>query len=212
MIKNIFFDLGGVIITLQPEEAMRRFEALGVSDASQKLDSYSQSGIFGDLESGKIDMETFRTELGKLVGRELTHEECGHAWRGYHKEVPVRNLDTLLRLRKEGYRVILTSNTNPYMMEWAMSDAFDGGNHPLSYYVDVAYLSYKMGVMKPAEEYFRIVLDGEGIKPEETLFVDDGPRNVAAASALGIHTMCPKNGEDWTGEIYNVIDRIDSAQ
>ena len=41
----------------------------------------------------------------------------------------------------------------------------------------------------------------------ETLFVDDGPRNVAAASELGMHTFCPKNGEDWTSEIYEYLNK-----
>ena len=32
---------------------------------------------------------------------------------------------------------------------------------------------------------------------EETLFVDDGPRNVETAAAMGMHTLCPLNNEDW---------------
>ena len=39
----------------------------------------------------------------------------------------------------------------------------------------------------------------------ECLFVDDGPRNVAVASQIGINTFCPKNGEDWTKEIYQYL-------
>ena len=59
--------------------------------------------------------------------------------------------------------------------------------------------------MKPSEYFFSYVLEKEGIKPEETLFVDDGPRNVAMAAEMGIHTFCPENGSDWTGEIYNYL-------
>ena len=46
----------------------------------------------------------------------------------------------------------------------------------------------------------------EKIIPNETLFVDDGPRNVAAASQLGMHTFCPQNGADWTEEIFDHIN------
>ena len=49
-IKNIIFDLGGVILTLDPMQAVRRFEEIGVKDAVKRLDSYTQHGIFGDLE------------------------------------------------------------------------------------------------------------------------------------------------------------------
>ena len=79
MIKNIVFDLGGVIITLGQDEAIRRFEALGLADAHERLDAYTQSGIFGDLERGDIDAETFRVELGRLVGHEVTYDQCRHA-------------------------------------------------------------------------------------------------------------------------------------
>lgn len=205
MIKNIVFDLGGVIITLSQDEAIRRFEALGLQDARQRLNAYTQSGIFGDLEAGKIDAETFRVELSKLVGREVTYEECRHAWLGYCKELPQRNLDCLKRLRQEGYRVILLSNTNPFMMSWALSPDFDGQGHSLEDYMDALYLSYKCRVMKPSPEFFRQVLLGEQIMPEETLFVDDGPRNVAAASQMGIYTYCPENGADWTKEVLEKV-------
>ena len=205
MIKNILFDLGGVIITLDQEQAIRRFEALGLKDARQRLDPYQQSGIFGDLEEGKITAEDFRTELGRLIGREVSFDECRHAWLGYCKEVPRRNLDALLRLRQEGYRVLLLSNTNPYMMSWVLSPDFDGQGHSLEHYMDHCYLSYQIGAMKPSTEFFHRVLMAEHTAPSETLFVDDGPRNVAVASQMGIRTFCPENGADWTTEIYNFL-------
>ena len=67
MIKNIVFDLGGVIMTIDQSEAVRRFKALGLEDAEARLDPYTQSGIFGELEEGKITAEDFRRELGALV-------------------------------------------------------------------------------------------------------------------------------------------------
>ena len=205
MIRTVLFDFGGVIVTLDPKQAERRFEALGLENAGQRLDSYTQSGIFGDLEAGAISADEFRVELGKLVGREVTHEECAYAWQGYVKELPQRNLDLLQRLRTEGYRVLLLSNTNPYMMEWAESSRFDGQGHTVSYYFDACYLSYRMKMMKPAESIFREVLRREQTFASEVLFVDDGPRNVMVASQLGIRTLCPENGADWTKEIYEYL-------
>ncbi len=205
VIKNIVFDLGGVIMTLDPAEALRRFKALGLSDAERYLDSYTQSGIFGNLEEGKITAEDFRSKLSSLTGHELTFDECRHAWLGYRKDVPQRNLDLLKELRAKGYRLILLSNTNPFMMDWALSSEFDGKGSSLNDYFDALYLSYRLGIMKPAPDFFRQVLDNENILPEETLFVDDGPRNVEAAGKLGIITMCPDNGSDWTGELRSLL-------
>lgn len=205
VIKNIVFDLGGVIMTLDPAEALRRFKALGLSDAERYLGAYTQSGIFGNLEEGKITAEDFRSKLSSLTGHELTFDECKHAWLGYRKDVPQRNLDLLKELRAKGYRLILLSNTNPFMMDWALSSEFDGKGSSLNDYFDALYLSYRLGIMKPAPDFFRQVLDNENILPEETLFVDDGPRNVEAAGKLGFITMCPDNGSDWTGELRSLL-------
>ena len=53
--------------------------------------------------------------------------------------------------------------------------------------------------------FFQIVLDGEGIDPAETLFLDDGQRNVESAAALGIKTYLVENGSDWTKAIYDFL-------
>lgn len=207
MIKTILFDMGGVIITLDQPEARRRFEALGLSNAAAMLDAYTQQGLFGDVESGRITDEEFRQQLGELCGRELTWEQCQHAWLGYMGGVPQRNLIALEQLKSEGYRVVLLSNTNPFMMDYVLSARFDGHPDGLAHYLDAIYMSYKCGVMKPDETFFRKVLAAEKIIPDETLFLDDGPRNVAAASQLGIHTYLVDNGEDWTQHIYEYLEK-----
>ena len=76
MIKNLIFDLGGVIMTIDQSEALRRFKETGLTDAETYLDPYTQSGIFGDVEEGKITAEEFRAELSRIIGRELTFDEC----------------------------------------------------------------------------------------------------------------------------------------
>lgn len=205
MIKTIIFDLGGVILTLSQPQAIERFKALGLRDAEKHLDAYTQSGIFGKLELGEIDAETFRKELEAMVGHALTPAQCRHAWLGYCLEVPERNLRALTRLREEGYRLLLLSNTNPYMMSWVLSREFDGKGHSLEDYMDVCYMSYKMKMMKPDKRIFLEVMDRERLKPEETLFVDDGIRNTEVAKSVGLHVFCPLNGADWTTEIYNYL-------
>ena len=200
-INNIAFDLGGVVLALSYENAIRRFEEIGLRDARQHLDAFHQHGIFGDLESGRITADEFRVELSKIIGRELTADECFYAWHGYVESVPQRNLDMLLQLRQQGYKVCLLSNTNPYMMQWARSAEFDGIGHSLNYYFDALYLSYECKVMKPKAEIFQMMLEGQNATAAETLFIDDSPANCAAAEALGIKTLCPQNNEDWTGKL-----------
>ena len=59
MVKNIIFDFGGVIIHLQPDEAIRRFEALGILDARQQMNIFGQTGIFGQVEKGEVTTDEF---------------------------------------------------------------------------------------------------------------------------------------------------------
>lgn len=206
-IRNIAFDLGGVVLALSLEGAIRTFEKMGVSDARQRLDAFQQKGVFADLEAGRISMEEFRIEMCHLTGKEITLQDSFDAWHGYVDHVPQQNLDTLLRLRQKGYKVCLLSNTNPFMTMWTESQEFDGHGHPISHYFDKLYLSYECGVMKPAPEIFHMMLKGQDAKPEETLFIDDSETNVKVAQSLGIHTLCPHNNEDWTifPEILNLI-------
>ena len=204
-IKNIAFDLGGVVIALSYEQAVRRFEKIGLKDARQHLDAFHQRGIFGDLERGIITTEEFRIELGKLIGREVTYDECLYAWHGYVEYVPQKNLQMLLKLRQLGYKVCLLSNTNPFMMQWAMSNEFDGNGHSMDYYFDNLYLSYKYKYMKPSPEIFKIMLEGQQSSAEETLFIDDGQKNVEAAKELGMKTLFPENNEDWTMPLAKLL-------
>lgn len=211
-ITTIAFDLGGVIITIDNDEPVRRFKELGALDADQLLDPYVQAGFFGDLEHGKISEEAFRQQLSKHVGRELSWEQCQYAWKGYAKAVPHAALNGLLRLRESGYRLILVSNTNGFMQAWADSAEFSDDGHPLSYYFDRMYRSYEMGEMKPDDGFFRYVLREEQKQAGEILFVDDSPRNCAAADRLGFKTYCPRNGEDWTAGVMQALDEADREE
>lgn len=104
--------MGGVIITLDENEAGKRFIELGMKEFAEKMDPYKQVGLNGQLEEGKISEEEYRREVCKKIGREVTFEELQHCWLGYMKGIPERNLVTLRNLKKLGYRVILLSNTN----------------------------------------------------------------------------------------------------
>lgn len=197
-IKNIAFDLGGVVIALNLEQAIQAFERIGLKDARQQLDAYKQKGLFADLESGKITAEEFRVGLSEQVGHEVTAQDCFDIIHCFVDHVPQRHLEVIQQIRKKGYKVCLLSNTNPIMMEWVRSAAFDGQGHSIDYYFDRLYLSYECGVMKPSPEIFQMMLQGQGARPEETLFIDDSQKNVEVAASLGIRTLCPKNNEDWT--------------
>ena len=202
---HVVFDLGGVVFRLDKSIAIQRFKEIGVTHVEEYLDDYAQKGIFGDLEAGKLNAERYRDALSRSVGKDLTMEQLVYAWTGYAAELYQRNFDALLRLRREGFPVSLLSNTNPFMMQWARSTAFDGNGHGLDYYFDRLYLSYEMQMMKPSPDIFRAMIAGEKTNPGNILFVDDSARNCEAAAALGIKTLNPVNGGDWRPDVSSIL-------
>lgn len=46
------------------------------------------------------------------------------------------------------------------------------------------------GILKPDPRIYEVLIGRAGLKPERTLFIDDSPRNVDAAAALGFHVHC----------------------
>ena len=207
MVKTLIFDFGGVIATISRDKAVAAFTRIGLNDADARLDKYHQSGIFQALEEGKLDEIGFRTELGRLCNRELSFEEVKKAWLGFFVEVPPAILKYLEELKKE-YRILILSNTNPYVMSWACSTEFSSERKPLTHYADRLYLSYQIGYTKPAPEIFRHLIDDSGICPEEALFVDDGASNVKKGEAFGFHTFCPANGSDWRSDLSALLQRL----
>ena len=204
-IKTIIYDYGGVIMTSAQDEAVRRFCELGIGPELMPLDKYNQTGVFLAFEEGKITADEFRDELNRRSGCQLTHDDYRWACLGYVGDIPTRNLELFRHLRQQGYRQLLLSNTNPYMMSWAMSSDFDGEGKALSDYLDECYCSYALRMLKPDSAIFQYVIDREHITPETSIFVDDNVRNIQAARDMGFHTLQPVNGEDWTGSLLAML-------
>ena len=204
MIKNIRFDFGGVLTTIDTSRAIEKFKALGLKDAENYLNSYKQTGIFFQLEDGAIDADTFVSELGKLCGREISYDEALDAWMGFIVNVQVEFMEYLQTLRGK-YRLGVLSNTNPFLQGWARSEKFTDEGKRLDDYFDELYLSYLMKCSKPGKEIYLKMLNDGNMLPHETLFVDDGAKNIEAAEAVGIRTLKAVNGEDWREELEKIL-------
>lgn len=210
MIRNIAFDFGGVIVDLDREEAVQAFIRLGLENADRILDKYHQTGIFQELEEGKLSEESFREKLGILCGKTLEREEVRQAWMGFVSGMDIRKLDYIAQLRQRGYRTFLLSNTNPYLMDyWARTPQFTPQGNSIDAYFDKLYLSFEMGCMKPEPEIFRQMIKDAQIRPEETLFIDDSTSNITAGKNAGLQTFQPENASDWREEVEELLARID---
>lgn len=205
MIKTLVFDLGGVVITLDPDEAMRRFEQLGIKDARKQMGVYGQTGIFLQVENGSIDTDEFCHQLA--IQADVPHcsyEQAQWAWLGFVKEVPAQRLENLLAL-KENYNVLLLSNTNPFIMDWARSASFSSDGHSIEHYFHRTFCSYELHDYKPSASIFRKMLAEMGLKAEECVFVDDGLKNVEASKGVGMHGLLVEKDADWMDSLQALL-------
>lgn len=195
-IKNVIFDFGGVLVDLDKPRCLEAFARLGFPQAAGWVDAYSQQGIFGQLESGDITPETFCREVRTLTACQADDEQLWQAWNSFLVGIPVWRIQALLDLRKR-YRLFLLSNTNEPHWQHACAHFFPYQGLKVEDYFEKIFLSYELHQTKPGTDIFCTVLQQAGIRPEESLFIDDAEANCATARSLGIHTYCPVPGEDW---------------
>lgn len=195
-IKILLFDFGGVVVDIDRDRAVKRFEEIGVEQADSLLDAYKQNGIFLQIEEGIINPLEFYDALCKLAGKNIPSDKIDYAWMGFFPSVNQERLDFINELRKE-YRVCLLSNTNPIIMGWARSAKLSQKGEPLDYYFDKLYLSYQMGMVKPSKEIFEEIIKSENISPSQIMFFDDGPANIEMAESLGYKAQLVKEGQDF---------------
>ena len=208
MIKDIVFDFGGVLTTIDTERALQRFRDLGVEEPEQYINSYCQKGPFFELENGDIDAEEFCRRLGQICNREITFEQAKEAWLGFLVEIHTTLLEHLQTLRGS-YRLSVLSNTNPFIQSWALTKDFTPVGKSLADYFDMLFFSYRMHCSKPSREIYCKMLANGGMRAEETLFVDDSTKNIEAAKEVGIRTLLVENGEDWREKLSNALAKYE---
>ena len=110
-IKNIIFDLGGVIINIDRQRCIEAFKAIGVKEVSDYVDDSRQEDIFHELEIGAIRPEEFCEQVRIKSKCNITDQQIAEAWNAMLKDIPVKRLERLLQLR-DRYMIYLLSNTN----------------------------------------------------------------------------------------------------
>lgn len=182
--KNLMFDLGGVIMEIERRRAVDALAAIGLTDANEMLGEYGQQGIFLELELGNVTPEEWRAELRRHINGNVSDAEIDNAFMQFLIGIPVARLKELEELRHD-YRIYLLSNTNKVMWEDKIRDEFQKDGHDMAYYFDGIIPSFEEHCYKPDAAIFLRAAEKFGIKPEETIFFDDSLANVEAAKALG---------------------------
>lgn len=187
-IKNIIFDLGGVIINLDMPATTQAFIMLAQKYKVTQTDFHAEHLVFKEFEVGAISSETFRSTIKKLLHKDISDAEVDFAWNAMLLDIPAERL-ALLSALKNNYNTFLFSNTNAIHYNAFNKILFDAhGHHTLDIFFHKAYYSHIMGKRKPNAEGFLQILNENNLHPAETLFLDDTQMHLDGAAQLGIHT------------------------
>jgi glucose-1-phosphatase len=188
-IKNIIFDLGNVILDISYQATIDEFKKLGIENFQEIFSKASQNSIADDIETGKISEEDFIAYLLPLCAPNTTHQQVIDAWNAIILSFPLRRLQILQQLQLH-YNLFLLSNTNSIHEKYYNNLLNQTvGYSTLAVFFDKIYLSHRIGYRKPDAMAWKIILEQNNLKPEETLFLDDSPQHIEAANQLGIHTI-----------------------
>lgn len=197
-IKNILFDLGGVLYHIDYGITIKAFEKLGIKNFHKHFSQQQQNNLFDQLETGKISNTDFIKEM-KVLLPNCTKEEIINAWNGLLIGIPKENIQLLKDLSKQ-YRLFLLSNTNLIHMNQINKLLYKDYNlKSLDPLFDKIYLSHQIGMRKPNRETFEWVLKDAGILAHETLFIEDSIQHIKGANKVGIRTQLWNSNEPFKG-------------
>lgn len=207
MIKNLLFDMGGVVFRQDTNEAFRRFREAGIPNVEDFMGKYGQKDFFLDIETGQIDADEFCRRMAQVAGRDsVSFAEAQHCWLGFFIDAPEERLDNLIALRRN-YHVCLLSNTNPFIMDFTRSPRFSASGRTINECFDTQFCSYEMKAYKPHRDIFEKALQTDGMQADECVFLDDSARNLETAAQLGMHTILVESNQDWMPALEDLLHR-----
>lgn len=188
-IKNIIFDLGGVILNIDYNRTVLAFEQLGVAQFQNLFSKKQQNDFFDKWETGKISSSEFVQSIKSEYNLKCSDADIINAWNSMIIDFPLRRLQILQQLQLH-YNIYLLSNTNA-IHEEAFNKlllATCGLSH-IGLLFDKIYLSHRIGLRKPDTSVFEYVINDNQFILEETLFIDDSIQHIDSANRVGLRTI-----------------------
>ncbi len=187
-LKNIIFDLGGVLLDIDYQQTKKAFEDLGFDEFEKMYSQYSADAVFAQLETGAISNTVFYDIMIRRSGGRIPQQSISNAWNAMLLEFREETLFFLESLAGK-YSLYLLSNTNAIHLA-AFEEIFTAqtGKASLNNYFTKAYYSHEVGLRKPNEDIFEFILEDAGIEASESLFIDDSYNNIQTADRLGFKT------------------------
>jgi putative hydrolase of the HAD superfamily len=197
MVNTIFFDIGGVLLSIHPERTIKQLSTLTNLTEEEIIAAFPEDAHHR-YERGEItDSDFYRAVKRELpVSDNLTEEQFWKAWSllvGEETEV-VKIMNHLT----SKCPVWLLSNTNPYHIleeeRFKLFDKITGGIY-----------SYEVGSRKPEEDIYLKALEIAGTIAEKSLFIDDLIENVEKARSLNMNAIHYKSIDDLHEKLDNFL-------
>jgi len=200
-IKAVIFDLGGVLVRTEFPEVRQRLEKkLGFPPGT--VDRAVWGGEDWELaQVGRISYEEYWRRVGTALGFSTPQEIADFRREYFSGDCLDQELVSLIKELRPRYRVGLLSNAPDKLEtwledEWGITDLFDA----------IVY-SAKAGAAKPDQSMFHLILQQLDVAPSESLFIDDYPRNIDAALALGMQAILFTNTKALREELQGNLPR-----
>lgn len=194
--KNLIFDMGGVLIRYDPEYFLMREGVLDSSDRDILMKAVFHSPEWAMMDMGLLDeagMEPIA--LAKLPSRlHAVAHRLIFEWNNPLEPIPGM-ADFIRECKADGYGIYLLSNASTmqptYWQQIPGSEYFDG-----------VVISALEKCVKPQQEIFRVLLNRFQLEATDCVFIDDVQRNVDGAEAVGI------KGVRFTGDVQELRSKI----
>ncbi len=175
MIRNVVFDIGGVLLRLRYQPFIEYLAGAGIDMTN--LPKWLEQVDLAAHERGEIGGDELLGRIAAMARRPLDPGELRERWLDmFDRAHEMFDLATGL---KADYRVFLLSNIGD--LHWTHLNArygFEGLTHGV-------VASFRVGEIKPSAAIYREAERMFGLEPGATVFIDDLPPNVAGAQARG---------------------------
>lgn len=175
MIRNVVFDIGGVLLRLRYQTFIEYLAGAGIDMSN--LPRWLEQVDLAAHERGEIGGEELLGRIAAMARRPLDPAELRSHWLDMFDRA--HEMFDLAGGLMEQYRVFLLSNIGD--LHWAHLNArygFEGLTHGV-------VASFRVGAIKPSAAIYRETERMFGLEPAATVFIDDLPPNVAGAQACG---------------------------
>jgi FMN phosphatase YigB (HAD superfamily) len=195
IIKNIVFDLGGVLLNIDYNKTAAEFKNLGIENFDELFSQFTVNPLFEKLETGNISEEDFYSSIQRSSALPLTVSEIKNAWNAMLLDFRISSIKFLETI-PEKYNLYLLSNTNSIHHK-AFLQIFkkELGEPTPDAFFKKAYYSHLIKMRKPDPAIYRFVLNDADLIAGETLFIDDSINNIESAKEVGILTHHLLTGE-----------------